>query len=338
MAAAAVKKTIAIIGATGNQGFSVARTFASLKTWNVRAITRNPSSAKAAQLKTLGCELYQANLEDEASLVKAFSGAHAIFLNTDFWMVYRPAVAVGDKSPEECNRLAFETEIRHGKNAVRAAMQTPALERLIYSALGPMKRASGGKYSRSLHWETKAAIVDYIESEPEAAAKTSLIYLGAYTTNPFLLPRPMPGTGQGGVEAQYAVVMPLKNTTMFPIIDAEKSTGPFVRALVEDEPAGKKLLAYDSYLSVDEMIATWSKVTGKSAQFMGLDMATINKMAGIPFEVLEGPAFMGEFGYMDGIPKWIEPNDLKNKPTTPSFEEWLRTRDMSELLGSTFKI
>ncbi|KAK9490812.1 hypothetical protein V1508DRAFT_423820 [Lipomyces doorenjongii] len=42
-----IKKTIVVIGATGVQGSSVARTFLSLDHWHVRAVTRNPSSAAA---------------------------------------------------------------------------------------------------------------------------------------------------------------------------------------------------------------------------------------------------------------------------------------------------
>src|SRR5207248_8273098 len=79
------KKTIVVIGATGNQGSSVARTFLSLPHWHVRCLTRNPSSAAAQTLSGLGAELVQGDLSDPASLTRAFASANTIFANTDFW-------------------------------------------------------------------------------------------------------------------------------------------------------------------------------------------------------------------------------------------------------------
>ncbi|KAI0159804.1 NAD(P)-binding protein [Xylariaceae sp. FL1272] len=323
----APKKIISVIGATGNQGFSVARTFSALPGWQVRAITRNPSSDKSKELSSLGCVVTKADLSDKSSLSRAFEGSHAIFVNTDFWAAYRASVAAGD-APEKSSAIGWDTEILHGKNAAAAAAGVPTLEKFIYSALGPMKRASEGKYYRSMHWETKSAIVDYIENEqPELAKKSSFIYIGGYTTNQFLLPRPNPATGE------YVMIAPCPATTRMPIIDAQNSPGPFVRALVEDEAPGKKLLAYDSYLNVDQVAEVWSKVTGKPSKYIGMTMEAVHHMTKIPFEVLEGAAFIGEYGYMGGIPNAIEPDQLKNKPNTPTYEEWLKGREINELLS-----
>ena len=42
-----MKKTIAILGATGTQGASVVDAFRTSPDWHIRALTRNPTSAKA---------------------------------------------------------------------------------------------------------------------------------------------------------------------------------------------------------------------------------------------------------------------------------------------------
>ncbi|KAI0430379.1 hypothetical protein F5Y09DRAFT_356012 [Xylaria sp. FL1042] len=326
------KKIIAVIGATGNQGSSVARTFSSLPNWHVRAITRDPSSQKAKELANLGCETYQADLMDIASLARAFQGAHAIFLNTDFWAAYRASALAGD-DPEKSSKIAYETELQHGKNAVSAASGVSTLELLIYSALGPMNVASKGKYPTSYHWETKAAVVEYIKKEqPNLANKTSFIYLGAYATNAFLMPKPNAENGT------YDVIVPCSGKTRFPIIDETKSTGEFVRALVEDEGPGVKLLAYDSYLTIEQAIEAWSKVTGKLAKLTSLSLEETHKLTGVPYEVLWGPAFIEEFGYMAGVDGFIEPFQLQNKLTTPSYEEWLETRNIDKLLSREFKV
>ncbi|KAI0478346.1 NAD(P)-binding protein [Xylaria cf. heliscus] len=330
--ASIAKKIVAIIGATGNQGSSVARTFSSLPNWHVRAITRQPSSEKATQLANLGCEVVQADLEDVASLSRAFDGAHAIFLNTDFWASFRASALAAD-DPEKSSKLGYETEVMHGKNAVQVAANVPTLERLVYSALGPMNRASNGKYPTSYHWETKAAIVDYIEQEqPELAKKTSVIYIGAYVTNPLLTPKLDPTSGE------YKVVINCSGATRFPITNETQSTGLFVRALIEDEAPGTKLLAYDSYLTIDQAIETWSRVTGKPAKLISVTLEQMHKLTGLPYEVLWAPSYMEEFGYMAGISNHIEPHQLTQKVITPSYEDYLRTRDVNQLLSTDFKI
>lgn len=65
-------KTIAVLGATGQQGGGVANVLLKTPGWKVRAITRNPASEKAKALASQGAEVVAANIDDEESLVKAF--------------------------------------------------------------------------------------------------------------------------------------------------------------------------------------------------------------------------------------------------------------------------
>jgi uncharacterized protein YbjT (DUF2867 family) len=65
-------KVIAVTGATGVQGGSVARTMLKTPGWSVRAITRNPSSDAAKALVSEGATVVQADFDDESSLAKAF--------------------------------------------------------------------------------------------------------------------------------------------------------------------------------------------------------------------------------------------------------------------------
>ncbi len=320
---ASSNKIIVVVGATGNQGSSVAKTFLNLPNWHVRCLTRNPSSDAAQALTVLGAEVVKGDLSDITSLSRAFENANAIFLNTDFWETYR-----GTESQRKGDSEAsFAQEVSHGKNAAIAAAGVKSLERFVYSALGPMKRTSKGKYPHSYHWESKAAIVDYIEEEqPELAKKASFIYLGAYTTNAFLVPQLDPGSGK------YTFVLPMKRNSRMPIIDPSSSTGPFVRALIENEEPGKKLLAYDSYLTIGEVVNVWSKASGKDAVLQEVTIDYMNKKLGVPIEVLDGVGYVEEFGYMAGLES-IEPDQLTIKVETKSFEEWLKGRNWEEILG-----
>ncbi|OJJ50732.1 hypothetical protein ASPZODRAFT_86307 [Penicilliopsis zonata CBS 506.65] len=317
-------KTIVVVGATGNQGSSVVRTFANLPGWHVRCVTRNVSSPASQELGGLGASLIQADLSDLDSLSAAFAGAHTIFVNTDFWWAYRKC----SEDDETKSKESYDREVLHGKNAAIAAAAVPTLERFVYSALGPMRKASKGKYTQSFHWESKATIVKYIENEqPELWKKTSLIYLGAYATNALLMPRPDPTTGA------YKLVSPIKADIKMPIIDTRGSTGLFVQALVEQENAGTKLLAYNSYPTMEEVARIWSRVIGQPVELVEVTTEFIHTQFGVPLEVLEAPNFLNEFSYMAGVDGFIEPAQLKVKVPTQSFEEWLKARGWEQVLG-----
>jgi len=83
---------VAVVGATGNQGGSLARAALAdpVKRFAVRALTRNPQSAKAKELAALGADVVQTDLDDIDSLKHAFAGAHAAYCVTNFWEHFSP--------------------------------------------------------------------------------------------------------------------------------------------------------------------------------------------------------------------------------------------------------
>lgn len=108
-----------------------------------------------------------------------------------------------------------------------------------------------------------------------------------------------------------------------------------MRALVESEPAGTSLLVYDegSYLSLEETAKLWSRVTGKKSGYRQVTRAFMHETLGVPQEVLEGPAFMEEFGYVGGVDGVIEPGDLRESVHTKSFERWLGEQEGKKIVG-----
>ena len=86
------KKIIAVTGATGAQGGGLARAILADDTgeFAARAITRNVESDKAAALADAGAEVVAADLDDVASLERAFEGAHGVFCLTNFWEHFSP--------------------------------------------------------------------------------------------------------------------------------------------------------------------------------------------------------------------------------------------------------
>ncbi|MGZ8461112.1 MAG: NmrA family NAD(P)-binding protein, partial [Candidatus Deferrimicrobiaceae bacterium] len=81
------QRIIAVIGATGAQGGGVCR--AILKDtgsgYRVRALTRNAGSDKAKELRKLGADVVEVDIDDVESLKSAFRGAHGAFCVTFFW-------------------------------------------------------------------------------------------------------------------------------------------------------------------------------------------------------------------------------------------------------------
>ncbi|MDH4072335.1 MAG: NmrA/HSCARG family protein, partial [Gammaproteobacteria bacterium] len=86
------RKIIVVIGATGAQGGGLARAILgdSDSRFAVRAVTRDPESEKARRLAALGAEVVAADLDDPATLNKAFAGAYGAFLVTNFWEHFSP--------------------------------------------------------------------------------------------------------------------------------------------------------------------------------------------------------------------------------------------------------
>src|SRR5262249_53338672 len=86
------KKIIAVVGATGAQGGGVVRAILSDPAggFAARAITRDVNSDKAKALAALGAEVVSADVDDEASLARAFQGAYGAFCVTFFWGHFSP--------------------------------------------------------------------------------------------------------------------------------------------------------------------------------------------------------------------------------------------------------
>jgi uncharacterized protein YbjT (DUF2867 family) len=117
-------KMIAVLGATGAQGGGLARAILDDPEggFRVRAITRNPDSAKARALADAGAEVVRADLDDVESLTAAFSGCHGAFCVTNFWEHFSP-----------------EKEAAQAKN-LAAAAQAAGLRHVIWSTLEDVRK------------------------------------------------------------------------------------------------------------------------------------------------------------------------------------------------------
>ena len=182
-----MSKIILVVGATGNQGSSVASTFLQSGNWIVRGLVRDPTNPKAVELSTKGVELVKGDLTDPPSLAAAAKGVDFIFANTRFNPAQASestefkAHAQPGQSPLEFH---YEEEVAKGRNIADAAAAVEGLERFVWSSASEPGKWSKGKYDGLLSYESKGAVWKYIQdAHPGLARKTSLLYLGSYATN-----------------------------------------------------------------------------------------------------------------------------------------------------------
>jgi uncharacterized protein YbjT (DUF2867 family) len=78
---------ITVLGATGLLGGSVARALLAERPWRhaVRALTRDPQAPAARALSAAGALVQHADLDDPATLRRAFEGSAAVFAMTSTW-------------------------------------------------------------------------------------------------------------------------------------------------------------------------------------------------------------------------------------------------------------
>lgn len=115
----AEKKVIAVLGATGAQGGGLVRTILADPDGDfaARAITRDPGSEAAQAMAAAGAEVVAADIDDEASIERAFAGAYGAYCVTFFWAHFSP-----------------EAEIEQAGNMARAA-KAAGLQHVIWSTL-----------------------------------------------------------------------------------------------------------------------------------------------------------------------------------------------------------
>lgn len=118
------RKLLVVIGITGNQGGSVARTFLNdpgmMSKYRLRGIFRHPFSGPSRELAAQGVEMVGADLHDPPSLLKAFEGAYVIFSVTDFWAPYleKSNQVKAKKQGKQIDHLSYELEYEQGRNIV----------------------------------------------------------------------------------------------------------------------------------------------------------------------------------------------------------------------------
>ncbi|KAK1988426.1 NmrA-like family protein [Colletotrichum cereale] len=353
------KKLIAVVGATGNQGGSVARRFLAAG-YRVRALTRDIASPSAAALAALGpdVELVYADLEDVVSLEKAFRGVNAIFSVTNYWEPFfrTDCRAKAREQGISCRLFAYDVESRQGRNIADAAAAT--VESLdgngfLVSTLSHAARCSGGRFKELYHFDSKADVFpDYVNAKyPALAAKMSCIHTGYFYTSYRILPNSYFRKVRSALCAVLGsqTLMLRKNPdgtfTMAFTTSPDKPVPHFAPAsdmgsftyAVSQMPPGKAYMAEGTTCTWPQFLATWAKVTGVKADYKQISPeemidATGERDTGI--EIAYMFSYSSDPGY-DGGMDLLTAADLRKAgidcPMT-TWEEWAKQNDWTSIL------
>ena len=132
-------QTIAVVGATGQQGGATARALLASGAI-VRGLTRNVDSDAAKALTAAGAEMVTADLDDLSSVTTAFAGASRVFAMTTM---------TGD--------AGVDGEIENGRAIADAAVAAGVSE-VVYSSVGGAERSTGVP-----HFESKRRVEEYLD-------------------------------------------------------------------------------------------------------------------------------------------------------------------------------
>lgn len=129
-------RTIAVVGATGNQGKGVVDALIKEGTFKVRAISRDPRSYNGN-----ANEVVKGDLTDVELLTEAFRDVHGVFVVTNFW--------------------EGADEIAQGKTAIEAAKKAD-VDHFIWSTLPNVEKISNGKFDVP-HFTGKAKVDELLK-------------------------------------------------------------------------------------------------------------------------------------------------------------------------------
>ncbi|KZT04881.1 NAD(P)-binding protein [Laetiporus sulphureus 93-53] len=254
-------KLIAICGATGNQGGSVARLLLQYPDqYRVRALTRNPESTAAQELAKQGAEVVKADLTIPSDVTEALKDCWGVFGVTNF---YDPKIK-DDPGSEE----------RQGKNLVDAALAAN-IQCLLWSTLPSSRKISGGRLVSRIY-EGKYQVDDYIR---EKGLPASFLYTGNFYENMVYRSHMQYDREKDLVEFRQPIV---KETTKLAMLYVEKDLSAVAKAVFDqweekkDELSHQYLYVTNARIAPMDIAASVKKVTGKECTY------TVLPTTGVP--------------------------------------------------------
>ena len=291
----AESKTIAVTGATGQQGSAVTKALVS-KGFRVKALTRNPQSERATALRDQGVETVHGDFGKPETLQSAFRGADGAFImGTPF-------------------EGGVEAESEHGIKAVDAA-KAAGVKHLVYSSVSDADRKTGVP-----HFDSKYKVEQHLRT----AWTSYTVIAPAYFYDNMLSQFVIPGLKQGTFAQALPPDVKLQCVST-------QSIGSFA-AYVFEHPElffGRRVNLAADALNGSEFALALSRVTGREISYfeVGLDQvkAQSEDMA-LMYDWFKRVGYSVE---IDTLKR--EYPDVQ----WPDFNEWAQKQDWTEVTQAT---
>ena len=303
------KKIIAVVGATGAQGGSLARAILADPDggFAVRALTRNPDSDKALELSGAGAEVVAADLDDLESLERAFTGAHGAYCVTNFWEHFSP-----------------EKELAQAENLARAAKQA-GVRHVIWSTLEDTRKwvpldddrmpTLMGKY-KVPHFDAKGEANHFFA---DLGVPTTYLVTSFYWDN-FIHFGSGPKRGDDGV---LALTFPIGDAKLSAIAVEDIGRCAYGIFQLGEEAIGRTYAIAGGHHTGEEMAAAMGKALGEEVRYVDVSPEAYRSF-GFPGAEDLGNMFQFKRDFNDyyvGIRDIEKARELN--PELQSLDEWL---------------
>lgn len=309
------KKLIAVFGATGAQGGGLVRAILDDPVLDdpaggfaVRAITRHVDSDKARALAAAGAEVVAADLDDEASLVRALQGAHGAYCVTNFWEHFSP-----EKELAQAHNLANATKAAGVKHVIWSTLDDTRLKVPLDDARMPTLM---GKY-KVPHFDAKGEADAFFR---DAGVPTTFLLTSFYWDNLIhfgMGPKP-------GADGVLEFVLPMDDAKL-PGIAAE-DIGRCAYGIFKAGPqySGKTVAIAGEHLSGAEMASELGSALGREVRHAAVSPAQYRGF-GFPGAEDLGNMFQYKRDFETDFraPRDVEASRRLN-PRLQSFAQWLQ--------------
>lgn len=300
------KKTIAVVGATGNQGGGLVRAILDdpAAPFAVRAITRDAGSVRARALADRGAEVVQADLDDPANLRRVFAGAHGAYVVTNFF-----------------ESMSAEVEQAQARAAAEAVSEA-GVAHVIWSTLEDTRPALTNSGVPQLQG---AYTVPHFDAKDEANAYfRDLDVPTTFLRTTFYWEAFAQGLGpQRDEDGALALTLPIGQRRLAGI--ASEDIGRTAYGIFQRGPEliGETISIAGEHLTGEQYADAFAKALGEPVHYRPM---TVEQFRGLGLPTSDEFANMFRY-YHDAESDFVGDRDLERvrdlNPRLQSFEQWL---------------
>ncbi|MEO8127420.1 MAG: NmrA/HSCARG family protein [Bryobacteraceae bacterium] len=316
-------KIITVVGATGSQGGGLVRAIQANPRagFRARAIARDPKSDKAQALAALGAEVVAGDVDDAASLRKAFEGAHGAYCVTFYWAHMSP-----DKERIEAANLASAAKAASVSHVVWSTLEDT---RKFMALSDPRMPTLMDKY-KVPHFDVKGECDKFFA---DSGVPTTNLLTSFYWDNFINL-----GMGpKKGPDGRYAITLPMGNSRMSGIAAEDIGRCGFGIFQAGSDYAGKTVGIASDHLTGDEIARTFTEVLGVEVVYNAIT-PEIYRSFGFPGADDLGNMFQfyRDFANEFNAARSVDESRQLN-PKLQNFRQWLETNKQAVPLEATIR-